>query len=142
GTNALFGWSFQIASKTWNYNTPGGRGASDQPGVYYGHWVTLNVQGGGSSSSPWQATLISETKPAGGHSDIATYSCGHAQGGDVTVHGNPVMSPFPSIGTSLIAIVAGRDVDMSGTGGTGASIQGSISVHEQFQASGTIDIHG
>jgi hypothetical protein len=141
-SGAFKGWTPTVGTgsglttpTTWKYQT-----SACNNGVFFVKWGTAEIKGNPGKDAftcqgqPWAATILVSTKhPATGH-------CPH-YGGDIDISGTPSMRPHPSAGGILL--MAGRDFKMLGNAsGGGASFQGSISVHEQFDLSGNMTLTG
>ncbi|MFA5793846.1 MAG: hypothetical protein WC980_02065 [Candidatus Brocadiia bacterium] len=105
------GWDF--SGGLWSYNSN-----DSYDGTYYAQAGTdVKISGSpGSSATPWQVTIISE--------------------GYIDVSGNPTISPD----SQNVALLAGRDLKMSGTASN--PYTGLYAAHEQLRLSGTPKISG
>jgi hypothetical protein len=114
------GWEF--SGGVWK--VPGGSAAN---GVFYSE-SQIEVGGTpGSSSTPWQATLISRDS--------------------MIINGNPYIKPYPTSSTDLQnhLLVSGNDLTISGSGGLGMTANyqpAAILVHQQLKISGNPTING
>jgi hypothetical protein len=118
-TSVPAGWEF--SSGTWKV---GGSSAAD--GVFYSEGQ-IEISGSpGSSSTPWQATLISRDS--------------------MKVNGNPYIKPYPTSSTDLQnqLFVTGNDLEISGNLGvmTANYAPAAILVHQQIKISGNPQING
>jgi hypothetical protein len=110
------GWS--CSGGTWKVS---GNSAAD--GVFYAEG-RVDISGNpGSSSSPWQATIVARDS--------------------IKISGNPSITPFATSSESLqnVLILTGNDLEISGNPsvtGTG----GGILTHQQVKISGNPDIKG
>ena len=110
---------------TWTYEED-----SPNNGVFYFHEGTpIMAKNPGTSSNPWEATIIASSEHVG--------SC-DLIGGDIVLSGNPFMAAH-SKGKNL-TLMAGRDLDWSGN--PDQDIHGIVAVHEQLQLSGNPNITG
>jgi hypothetical protein len=116
-SGGLRGWKYQ--SGEWKND----RDPVD--GVYYVYQKTASVRG---TSTPWHATILAE--PSG--------SDGSLSEGDIEMTGNPLLSGF----LPDIALVAGRDLDIQGTGSGDGSYEGLLGGHEQFKVTGNPTLTG
>ncbi len=123
---------------TWKYQS-----SNCYNGVYFVHLGTVNIQGNPGTNAatclgqPWRATIMASSKHTTATSEPG---CPH-YGGDFNITGTPKMAPYDPKGGILF--MAGRDFQMKGNAsGGGANLQGSISVHEQFDVSGNMTLVG
>jgi hypothetical protein len=118
-TSVPSGWEF--SSGTWKVG-----GSSAANGVFYSEGQ-IEISGSpGSSSTPWQATLISRDS--------------------MKVNGNPYIKPYPTSSTDLQnqLFVTGNDLEISGNLGvmTANYAPAAILVHQQIKISGNPQING
>ncbi|MFH1226505.1 MAG: polymer-forming cytoskeletal protein [Planctomycetota bacterium] len=105
------GWDYN--GGLWSYNS-----GNSYDGTYYAQTGTdVKISGSpGAPATPWQVTIISE--------------------GYIDVSGNPTISPY----SQNVALLAGRDLQMSGTASN--PYTGLYAAHEQLKLSGTPKING
>jgi hypothetical protein len=112
------GWEF--SSGIWK--VPGSSAAN---GVFYSEGKIEIGGSPGTSSTPWQATLISRDS--------------------MIISGNPYIKPYPTSSTDLQnqLLVSGNDLTISGSNGMMANYEpGAILVHQQVKISGNPQIKG
>jgi len=94
-------------------------------GIYYIYQESAKIRG---TDTAWQATIIAE----------ASGSDGALVEGDIEMTGNPELSGY----LPDIALVAGRDLDIQGTGTGDGSYEGLLGAHEQFKVTGNPTLTG
>jgi hypothetical protein len=110
------GWSF--SGGTWNVS-----GSSAANGVFYSEGK-VDVSGSpGSSSSPWQTTIIARDS--------------------IKISGNPDMQPYPTSSQDLQnhLLVTGNDLEISGNMEADYA-KGALLVHQQVKISGNPEFTG
>jgi hypothetical protein len=111
------GWEF--SGGTWKVS-----GSSAGNGVFYSEGK-IEISGNpGTSSTPWQATLIARDS--------------------IKLNGNPYMKPYPTSSTDLQnhLLVTGNDLEISGNAAYMDFVPAAILVHQQFKISGNPNIKG
>lgn len=94
-------------------------------GVYYVYQGSARIR---STGTLWRATII--TEPTGTDGALLT--------GDIEMQGKPyIIGYLPDI-----ALVAGRDLDIEGTGSGDGSYEGLLGAHEQFEVTGNPTVAG
>jgi len=117
------GWKYEgccdpQTGADWSYHSDG---AFD--GVYYFHEGSVSITSNpGSDADPWEVTLLIE--PSG--------ECPNLIGGDLDMSGTPRIQPYP--GTNNLLVLAGRDIQVSGT--PGMFMSGILAAHEQVYVIG------
>jgi hypothetical protein len=125
------GWdsSFQQKAHQWQFGDPA---AFD--GVYYIYQGSAQVTSNpGTPTTPWKVTLFAEAISSGeepGH-------CPHV-GGDIDMAGGGNVRPNSK--AQPLHLIAGRDLQMSGTPGN--KWEGVYAAHEQFQLTGSVEMNG
>ncbi|HEV2906539.1 MAG TPA: hypothetical protein VGZ50_04410 [Actinomycetota bacterium] len=113
----------------WTYNDQ-----TPYNGVYYIYQGSAHVTGSpGNPTTPWQVTIFTEAISSGdepGH-------CPHL-GGDIDMAGGGTVRPNSK--AQPLHLVAGRDLQMSGTPGN--KWEGVYAAHEQFQLTGNVEMNG
>ena len=117
----------------WTYR---GNGPGQYDGVYYIYLGSARVPGSpGSDLDPWEVTIFAEASGSGPDEP----DCPHT-GGDIDVSGGATMV-FHDKGEGL-SFVAGRDLEISGTPGSGFNFIGVHAAHEQFDVRGNARMEG
>lgn len=94
-------------------------------GTYYVHELSAKIRG---TARPWRATILAS----------ASGSSGSLSGGDIEMTGKPLISPY----LPDVALVAGRDLDIQGTGSGDGSYEGLLGSHEQLKVTGNPTLYG
>jgi hypothetical protein len=127
GSAGYVGWSFRGCcdgrlGAQWDLTS-----GSPPDGIFYVYKGSARISGSpGSSTDPWQATLLVEGEG----------SCSTIVGGDVEVTGGPKIVPHPY--AQGLSIIAGRDLRMAGTPQMG--IAGIIGAYEQIYLDGNLAV--
>lgn len=116
-SGGLRGWKFS-SGKWVNDRDP-------YDGVYYVDRGTASIKG---TATPWRGTILAS----------ASGSDGSLVGGDIEMTGKPLISAF----LPDIALVAGRDLDIAGTGQSDGSYDGLLGAHEQLELTGNPTLDG
>jgi hypothetical protein len=117
----------------WTYR---GNGPGQYDGVYYIYLGSAGIPGSpGSDLDPWEVTIFAEASGSGPDEP----DCPHT-GGDIDISGGPTMV-FNDKGEGL-GFVAGRDLEISGTPGSGFNFTGVHAAHEQFDVRGNARMEG
>ena len=111
------GWQYKNGS--WNNDR------SPYDGTYYVYQKSANIKG---TNTQWHATVIAE--PTG--------SDGSLSEGDIDMSGNPIMTGY----IPDVTLIAGRDLDIEGTGNGDGSYDGLLGGHEQFKITGNPTLTG
>ena len=94
-------------------------------GIYYIYQEQAKVRG---TATLWEATII--TEPAGDDGSLVR--------GDIEMTGNPILHGY----LPDIALIAGRDLDIQGTGAGDGEYEGLLGAHEQFKVTGNPTLTG
>ncbi len=117
----------------WTYR---GNGPGQYDGVYYIYLGSARIPGSpGADVDPWEVTIFAEASGTGPDEP----DCPHT-GGDIDVSGGATMV-FHDKGEGL-GFVAGRDLEISGTPGSGFNFIGVHAAHEQFDVRGNARMEG
>jgi len=117
----------------WTYR---GNGPGQYDGVYYIYLGSARIPGSpGSDLDPWEVTIFAEASGSGPDEP----DCPHT-GGDIDISGGATMV-FNDKGEGL-GFVAGRDLEISGTPGSGFNFIGVHAAHEQFDVRGNARMEG
>lgn len=127
------GWKTQYPTPPppilWTYNDQ-----TPYDGVYYIYQGSAHVTGNpGTEIKPWEVTIFAEAISSGeepGH-------CPHL-GGDINMAGGGTVRPNSK--AQPLHLIAGRDLQMSGTPGN--KWEGVYAAHEQFQLTGNVEMNG
>lgn len=134
---AYRGWTFQgtDASKgaEWKYNDQ-----TAYDGVYYIYQGSAEITGNpGTPAIPWKVTIFAEAMPSSTGEQAG--DCPHVHvGGDIDAAGGGSVRPNPK--AQPLHMVAGRDLQMSGTPGN--KWEGVYAAHEQFELRGDVEMNG
>lgn len=129
-SNSYRGWKMSgsggVDGAKWDYN-----GNDIYDGVYYVYQGSAKATGSpGSASNPWNVTIIAEPTIVG---------CPSA-GGDITFSGSPILHYHSTAQPALL--IAGRDLDISGTSQSVPGYEGVLVAGEQLKINGDPDIYG
>ena len=111
------GWQYQ-AGKWQNDRDP-------YDGIFYVYQKSASIKG---TATQWHATILAEPTGTDGSLDE----------GDIEMTGKPILQGF----LPDIALVAGRDLDLAGTGNGDGSYEGLLGAHEQFEVTGNPTLTG
>jgi hypothetical protein len=116
-TTSFRGWKYQ-AGKWQNDRDP-------YDGIYYVYQRSASIKG---TDEPWVATILAE--PSG--------TDGNLTNGDIEMTGKPLLTGL----LPDVALVAGRDLDIQGTGTDDGFYEGLLGAHEQFKVTGNPTLRG
>jgi hypothetical protein len=116
-SGGLRGWQYQ-AGKWTNDRQP-------YDGIYYVYQRSASIKG---TDTAWHATILAE--PTGTDGDLDE--------GDIEMTGKPILQGL----LPDIALVAGRDLDIQGTGNGDGEYEGLLGAHEQFKVTGNPTLTG
>lgn len=112
--------------KGWQLTSSGWRNDREPyDGVFYIYQDSAKVTG---TETPWEATIIAE--PAGTDGSLVD--------GDIEINGKPLLHGF----LPDVALIAGRDLDIQGTGNGDGEYEGLLGAHEQFKITGNPTLTG
>lgn len=126
GASTFRGWKLIGSGTTrkWQMSS-----STAYDGVYYVYRANADLSGSpGSTGVPWSATVITEKNNNGSPCE--------QDYGDISVSGGAVAKPF----IDGLLLLAGRDLVLGGT--PNQSLEGGITVQEQFSVSGNGKING
>jgi formylmethanofuran dehydrogenase subunit C len=119
---------FKLSGDNWDVSGSSGV----YHGVYYAYRKNIKVSGNpGTSSNPWQATLIAE-----GEVTSTSGSCAQRSRGDIEISGNTSLTSF----LGDLALIAGRDIKVSGN--PNQTYAGLFTALEQVDVSGNPQLIG
>lgn len=112
--------------KGWELTNAGWRNDREPyDGVFYIYQGSAKITG---TQTVWEATIIAE--PAGVDGSLVD--------GDIEMNGKPLLHGF----LPDIALIAGRDLDIQGTGNGDGEYEGLLGAHEQFKITGNPTLTG